>query len=135
MNLVPRKIEELFKQYPLGSQRNLKSDARVLVKYFDPYGKGTWLVTEALPLKYRDWLLFGYFEDFGDWSWGYINVNGLERLNKDCFDEIAIDLYTPEISTVAELKRMRCGQYVSRPKHYQSKNCLEKNNLVYTAFN
>lgn len=32
-------------------------DAEVLVKYFNPVGPGTWLITEADQLEDEDWLL------------------------------------------------------------------------------
>ena len=34
-------------------------DAEVLVKYFNPCGSGTWLITEA-EREGDDWRLFGY---------------------------------------------------------------------------
>jgi hypothetical protein len=48
MELLTNKIIEDFKKYPFGSQDNKKGMARkVLVKFFNPYGVGTWIITEA----------------------------------------------------------------------------------------
>ena len=51
MKLITKEIEEKFEQYPLGSQENLLGDAKVVVKYFNPIGVGTWLITEGNKLE------------------------------------------------------------------------------------
>ncbi len=47
MELVTKELEEKFKKYPFGSQEGLLGDAKVIVKYFNPMGAGTWLITET----------------------------------------------------------------------------------------
>ncbi len=42
-------------------------DAEVLVKYFNPCGSGTWLITEA-EREGDDWRLFGYCH-IHEWEW------------------------------------------------------------------
>ena len=47
MKLWTKELERKAAQFPLGSQDGKGLDAIVLVKYFNPYGAGTWLITEA----------------------------------------------------------------------------------------
>ena len=47
MKLLTKEIEEKFNSHPFGSQDGLGGNAEVLVKYFNPTGAGTWLITEA----------------------------------------------------------------------------------------
>ena len=56
MKLITKEIEALFEAHPFGSQDELGFDAKVLVKYFNPCGAGTWLITEAEKQeeKYRE---------------------------------------------------------------------------------
>ena len=111
MKLVTRKIANQFRKHPFRSQRMKGENAKVLAKYFDPYGTATWLITEAQQMKDGDWLMYGYFKEYGDCSWGYVKLSELQHLNDGYNCEVERDLYVPE-STVAELKRMRGGQYV-----------------------
>ena len=60
MKLTTKKIEEGFMSHPLKSQDGQGFDAKVIVKYFNPCGSGTWLITEAEKQEDGDWLLFGY---------------------------------------------------------------------------
>ena len=112
MKLVTRKIANLFRKHPFRSQRRKGENANVLAKYFDPYGTGTWLITEAQQMRDGDWLMYGHFKRYGEWFWGYIKLSDLGRMNDGSYYEVERDLYIPEISTVAELKKMRCGEYV-----------------------
>ena len=112
MKLVTRKIANQFRKHPFRSQRRKGENANVLAKYFDPYGTGTWLITEAQQMRDGDWLMYGHFKRYGEWFWGYIKLSDLGRMNDGCYYEVERDLYIPEISTVKELKKMRCGEYV-----------------------
>ena len=56
MNLLTKEIIEKFKEYPLYSQDGKGMDSVVLVKYFNPCGAGTWLITEAEKQPDGDWL-------------------------------------------------------------------------------
>lgn len=79
MKLMPKELEERFKQYPLYSQECKGFDAKVVVKYFNPYGHGTWLITEGEKQADGDWLLFGYCNIFC-WEWGYVRLSELESV-------------------------------------------------------
>jgi len=45
MKLITKEFENLFKNYPLGSQEKEK-DPLVIAKFFDPCGSATWYITE-----------------------------------------------------------------------------------------
>ena len=79
MLLMTKELEKAFEKYPLGSQDGLMEDAEVLVKYFNPYGIGTWLITEGEKQENGDWLLYGYCHIY-DWEWGYILLSELENI-------------------------------------------------------
>lgn len=51
-------------------------NAEVLVKYFNPCGSGTWLITEAEKQDNGDYLLYGYCH-IHEWEWAmfyYLNL-------------------------------------------------------------
>ena len=56
MKLTTKKIEEGFMSHPLKSQDGQGFDAKVIVKYFNPCGSGTWLITEAEKQEDGEWL-------------------------------------------------------------------------------
>ena len=101
MNLLTDEIKELFKQYPLYSQDGKGMDSVVLVKYFNPYGAGTWLITEAEEQEGNDWLLFGYCH-ISCWEWGYVMLSELQNLKLPFGLGIERDLYIKEGATVKE---------------------------------
>ena len=45
--LMTKELEKKFEKYPIGSQEGKMEDAEVVVKYFNPCGAGTWLITEG----------------------------------------------------------------------------------------
>lgn len=45
MLLMTKELEAKFEKYPLGSQEGLMEEADLVVKYFNPVGAGTWLIT------------------------------------------------------------------------------------------
>ena len=47
MTLLTKQIISKFEKHPIHSQDGKGMDAEVLVKYFNPCGSGTWLITEA----------------------------------------------------------------------------------------
>ena len=47
MELLTKEIISKFESHPIGSQDGKGLEAEVLVKYFNPCGAGTWLITEA----------------------------------------------------------------------------------------
>lgn len=79
MLLMTKELEKKFEQYPIGSQEGLMEEAEVIVKYFNPAGRGTWLITEGEKQEDGDWLLFGYCHIF-EWEWGYVMLSELESI-------------------------------------------------------
>lgn len=79
MLLMTKELEKLFKNYPLYSQEDKGFDADVVVKYFNPVGAGTWLITEGEKQDDGDWLFFGYCHVF-EWEWGSVRLSDLESI-------------------------------------------------------
>ena len=79
MKLMTKEIEKKFKKFPLYSQDGKGDEAEVVVKYFNPYGAGTWLITEGEKQEDGDWLFFGYCHIF-DWEWGNVLLSQLEEI-------------------------------------------------------
>ena len=100
MKLLTKELEEKFAQTPLYSTDGQEMDANVLVKYFNPYGAGTWLITEAEKQEDGDYLLFGYCH-IHEWEWGYVLLSELQKIK--FFGELTLerDLYAK--GTVREL--------------------------------
>lgn len=102
MKLWTNQIQQTANKYPLGSQESLGKNAKVWLKYFNPYGAGTWLITEATQLDDGDWLLYGYCHIF-EWEWGYVLLSEIESIViKICGIPLKLerDLFLPDDSTV-----------------------------------
>ena len=67
MELLTEEILSKFESHPIRSQDGKGLDAEVLVKYFNPCGRGTWLITE------------GYCRLF-EWEWGYLMLSELQSI-------------------------------------------------------
>ena len=78
MKLLTKEIISKFEKHPFHSQDGKGMDAEVLVKYFNPCGTGTWLITEA-EREGDDWRLFGYCH-IHEWEWGYLMLSELAYL-------------------------------------------------------
>lgn len=102
MELLTKEIEENLKKTPFGTNEALGEDAEVIVKYFNPIGRGTWLITEEERQEDGDWLLFGYCNIF-EWEWGYVYLSELQSLELPFGLSIERDLYCS--GTVKELYR------------------------------
>ena len=102
MKLMTKEIEKKLKKYPYGSQDGKGRSAKVLVKYFNPCGAGTWLVTEADQLENGDWMFFGYCTLGYGWEWGSFLLSELESVKLPYGLKIERDLYT-SLTTVGEM--------------------------------
>ena len=106
MKLWTKEIEQKARTYPIGSQEGKGKDAEIIVKYFNPYGAGTWLITEAEKQEDGDWLLFGYCHIF-EWEWGYVMLSEIEHTKVNvlgCKFPLERDLYVGENATVKSLR-------------------------------
>jgi hypothetical protein len=107
MKLMTKEIEEKLAKSPIGTTDARGKDAEIIVKYFNPIGAGTWLITEGEKQEDGDWLLFGYCHIF-EWEWGYVMLSELESVNLPFGLSIERDLYSK--GTVADL----CGDIIGR---------------------
>lgn len=92
MLLMTKELEHELSKYPIGSQDGKGEDAKVVVKYFNPCGAGTWLITEGEKQENCDWLLFGYCNIF-EWEWGYVMLSELESVQLPFGLSIERELY------------------------------------------
>jgi hypothetical protein len=76
---MTKELEKKFEKYPLYSQDGKGMEAEVVVKYFNPCGAGTWLITEGEKMANGDWELFGYCHIF-EWEWGYVYLSELQDI-------------------------------------------------------
>ena len=79
VKLMTKELEKTFEKYPLYSQEGKGLEAEVVVKYFNPCGAGTWLITEGEKMDNGDWGFFGYCH-ITDWEWGYVYLSELESV-------------------------------------------------------
>lgn len=107
MKLWTKEIEQRAAKFPLGSQDGKGLDAIVLVKYFNPYGAGTWLITEAEKQEDGDYLLFGYCHIF-EGEFGYVMLSELQNTKVNVFGcqlPLERDLHIGKNATVRSLAR------------------------------
>ena len=98
MKLMTKELEKKFEKYPLYSQDGMGGKAKVLVKYFNPVGAGTWLITEGNKLENGDYEMFGYCH-LGDDEMaelGYVMLSELENLKLPFGLKVERDLYMPK---------------------------------------
>jgi len=79
MKLMTKALEKKFEKFPLYSQDGMGEEAEVVVKFFNPYGRGTWLITEGEKQENGDWLFFGYCHIY-DWEWGDVLLSQLQEI-------------------------------------------------------
>ena len=92
MLLMTKELEKQLSKYPIGSQDGKGMNAEVIVKYFNPCGAGTWLITEGEKQENGDWLFFGYCYLF-EWEWGYVMLSELESVTLPFGLSIERELY------------------------------------------
>lgn len=113
MQLMTKELEEKFKQYPLGSQDGLRGNAKVIAKYFNPMGAGTWFITEAEKQENGDYMMYGY-GNLGDSDlaeFGYIMLSQLQKIKLPFGMTIERDLYLPKDCTLIDAMR-RTGMQI-----------------------
>lgn len=72
MKLLTEELIKKFEKYPLGSQDGKLGDAKVIARFFNPIGEGTWFITEGDIVRNKD----GEITDVD--MFGYVNLMGLE---------------------------------------------------------
>lgn len=105
MKLWTAEIEKKAKRFPLGSQDGKGENAEVIVKFFNPYGIGTWLITEA-EKDGDDWMLYGLC-DLGFPEWGYVRLSEITNCRVKIGGyrlPLERDMYVRNHATVKELQ-------------------------------
>lgn len=92
MKLMTKEIEKKLSKYPLMSQDGKEFDAELVVKFFNPCGAGTWLITEGEKQENGDWLLYGYIH-IVEWEWGSVMLSELQSVRLPFGLTIERDLY------------------------------------------
>lgn len=132
MNLMTKELEKLFEKYPLGSQDGLGGQAKVIVKYFNPVGVGTWFITEGNKLDNGDYEMFGYCH-LGDDEYaelGYVMLSELEKLNLPFGLKIERDLYLSKYCTLVDAIR----EVGITPPEYMLKDNKEEKDITDEIF-
>lgn len=81
MQLMTKAIENALNKQKGGlyAQDGMGFKSKVVVKYFNPCGVGTWYITAGEKQEDGDWLLFGYVQlQFNEW--GYVRLSELKNL-------------------------------------------------------
>lgn len=98
MKLMTKELEKVFEKYPIGSQDGLGGKAKVIAKFFNPTGPGTWFITEGNKLDNGDYEMFGYchlgYDDMAEL--GYVMLSQLEELELPFGLTVERDLYLPK---------------------------------------
>ena len=105
MKLLTKEIITKLEKHPFGSQDDVPSmERKVLVKFFNPYGVGTWIITEAEKQENGDWLMYGLGELGYGYEWGYVSFNELNELRVPPFGlPIERDMYIGNNPKVKDL--------------------------------
>ncbi len=82
--IITKAIEKLFEKYPLYSQEGKGGDAKVLCKIFNPYGRGSWYITEVKKQADGDYLCFGLTSLF-ETELGYFMLSELLNTRVNVF--------------------------------------------------
>ncbi len=92
MKLLTKAIEKKLLATPYGSTDDMGLNAPLIVKFFNPCGAGTWLITEGEKQDNGDWLLYGYCH-IHEWEWGCVLLSELEGYRGPWGLGIERDLY------------------------------------------
>ena len=117
MKLMTKELEKEFEKYPLGSQDGLLGQAKVIAKFFNPMGVGTWFITEAEKQEDGDYEMFGYCH-LGDdelAEFGYVMLSELQAIKGPLGMGIERDLYLSKDCTLIEAikqKSMKVPDYL-----------------------
>ena len=101
MKLLTKEIQNKLERYGLNGQKDSGYDSKIIVKYFNPYGLGTWLITGGEKQSDGDWILYGFVSLMYN-EWGYVLLSELEELALgNGIKAIERDKYLPDNATVA----------------------------------
>lgn len=101
MKLMTEEIKKELLKYGIDGQEDDGIHSVVIVKYFNPYGLGTWLITGGEEMDNGDWLLYGFVSVMYN-EWGYVLLSDLESVKVNGCKIIERDRYVKPGTTVAE---------------------------------
>lgn len=78
MKLLTKDIEKKLEKHPLYSTDG-QNEKEVIVKFFNPYGRGRWFVCEGEKQENGDWRFFGLVELF-EREFGYFTLSELQSI-------------------------------------------------------
>lgn len=152
MKLMTKELEKKFEKYPLYSQNDKGGESIVLVKYFNPMGAGTWLITEGNKQANGDYELFGYccLGDDIDAEFGYVMLSELENIKLPFGLKIERDLYLKNNCTLVEAMEQsglrvpkylldnnndfnyieECVDYPTLKENFTKEELIEINNII-----
>lgn len=117
MKLLTEELVKKFEEYPLYSQDGKNGDAKVIAKFFNPMGQGTWLITEGDIIRdeqgnIEDVEMFGFVNLVGmDCAeLGYVSLNELQSVKLPFGMTIERDLYYTEDITMREACSREFGE-------------------------
>ncbi len=124
MKLMTKELEKKFEKYPIGSQDGLLGNSKVIVKYFNPAGVGTWLITEGNKLENGDYELFGYCHlgDDQNAEFGYVMLSQLEELQLPFGLKVERDMFLPKDCNLLDAMKI-IG--IEPPNYFQKDNLEE----------
>ena len=80
MKLITKEIERKLNNTPIYSKDGQGVDAEIIVKFFNPCGAATWLITEAEKQDNGDYLLYGYITLGYGYECGYVMLSELQKI-------------------------------------------------------
>ena len=106
MKLLTKDIETKLFKHPYSSLDNIEhlEDCKIIVKYFNPYGLGTWLIVAGDKLDNGDWLLYGYCNLY-EWEWGTVLYSEIANTTVNVFGQklhLERDMYLKKGLTIKE---------------------------------
>lgn len=103
MKLLTKDLEEKLKEYPLGSQDGKLGNSKVIAKFFNPTGVGTWYIIEGKLLENGEAEMFGYCHLGEDElaEFGTVMLSELESIQLPM--GMTIDSYKEQINQKPEI--------------------------------
>ena len=102
MMLITKEVEKRLGAHPIYSQDGKGGEAEVIVKFFNPTGAGTWLITEGEQQANGDWILYGYCHIL-EWEWGYVRLSELQAFRGRFGLGIEREMYTKPGTKIKDL--------------------------------
>lgn len=101
--LLTKEVEALFEKYPYRSQEKVPNmEKKVLVKFFNPWGAGTWIICEA-EKEGDDWCLWGYCSLGYGYEFGPVMLSELTEYQGPAGLRIERDMYLKKDCKVGDL--------------------------------